>query len=252
MSQSVSLGVESVSVQIPVLDAAARSLKNRLLHQGTGGRIGRASGRGLIVRALHDVSLAFGHGDRIGLMGRNGAGKTTLLRVLAGAYMPTHGRAWRRGRVAALLDVSLGMDPSATGYENIMARAMLLGLSHAEARQRVEEVAEFCELGDYLAMPIQAWSAGMRMRLGFAICTSIDPDILLLDEWLGVGDPAFAVKARQRLLDLVERAGIFVLASQNLQLLSRVCDRGVLLHAGEVVACGPIHDVVARFESELS
>ena len=242
-----SLRIESVTVDFPIYNASTRSLKNRLLSHGTGGRIGRDAGNRLRVRALENVSLAFEHGDRVALVGRNGAGKTTLLRVLTGAYEPTRGRVWRHGRTASLLNISLGIDSEATGYENIMTRGLFLGLMPEQVRERMEDVAAFTELGDYLAMPVHTYSSGMRVRLAFAVCTCFDPEILLMDEWLSAGDRAFFEKARRRLEEFVDRAGILVLASQNPALLRRVCSTGVVLDAGKVGASGPIDDVLREF-----
>ena len=247
MSAMASLRVESVTVDFPVYNASARSLKNSLLHHGTGGRIGRDAGNRLRVRALEDVSLALEHGDRVGLVGQNGAGKTTLLRVLAGAYEPARGRVRRLGRTASLLSVSLGMDHGATGYENIMTRGLFLGLMPGQVRERMDEIAAFTELGDYLTMPVHTYSAGMRLRLAFAVCTSFEPEILLMDEWLSVGDRSFVEKAKRRLEEFVDRAGILVLASQNAALLERVCATGVVLNAGKVEARGPIGEVLREY-----
>ena len=243
----VGLQLESVTVDFPVYDASTRSVKNRLLHHGTGGRIGHDAGNRLCVRALEDVSLAFKHGERVALVGRNGAGKTTLLRVLVGAYEPTRGRVWRRGRTASLLKVSLGIAPEATGYENIMTRGLFLGLMPEQVRERMDEIAAFTELGDYLAMPVRTYSIGMRLRLAFAVCTCFDPEILLMDEWLSVGDRSFVEKAKRRLDEFVDRAGILVLASQNTTLLERVCSTGVLLDAGRIKAHGPIRSVLRKY-----
>ena len=251
MSTAVGIRLASVTVTFAVYDSSTRSLKSRLLHHGTGGRIARGAGRRLVVRALEDVSLTLEHGDRVGLVGPNGAGKTTLLRVLAGAYEPARGTVERHGRTASLLSVSLGINPEATGYENIMTRGLFLGLLPEQVRARTEEIAAFTELGDYLAMPVHTYSAGMRLRLAFAVCTSFEPEILLMDEWLGVGDRAFVEKAQRRLEEFVERAGILVLASQNSGLLQRVCTTGVLLDAGRVKACGPIGEVLREYREAV-
>ena len=247
MKAMASLRLESVTVDFPVYSTSTRSLKNRFIYHGTGGRIGRDAGNRLCVRALEDVSLAFEHGDRIGLVGHNGAGKTTLLRVLAGTYEPARGHVRRHGRTASLLSVSVGIDPEATGYENIMMRGLFLGLVPEEVRARMDEIAAFTELGDYLAMPMHTYSRGMRLRLAFAVCTSFEPEILLMDEWLGAGDRAFAEKANRRLEEFVDRAGILVIASQNLALLERVCATGVLLKAGKIKARGPIKEVLCKY-----
>ena len=247
MRAKVSLKLESVTVDFSVYNASTRSLKSRLLHRGTGGRIAQGAGKRLVVRALEDVSLAFEHGDRVGLVGPNGAGKTTLLRVLAGAYEPAHGRVYRRGRTASLLSGSLGINAEATGYENILTRGLFLGLRPEQVRARMDEIAAFTELGDYLAMPVHTYSTGMRLRLAFAVCTCFEPEILLMDEWLGMGDRAFIEKAKRRMEEFVDRAGILVLASQHAGLLARVCSTGVLLDAGRVKARGSIDEVLREY-----
>ena len=252
MSAMVSIRLESVTVDIPVYNASTRSLKNILLHHGTGGRITRHAGERLCVRALEDVSLVFKHGDRIGLVGHNGSGKTTLLRVLAGAYEPTRGHVWRCGRTASLLNLSLGLDLEATGYENIITRAMFLGLMPEQIRECMDEIAEFTELGDYLTMPLYTYSDGMRMRLAFAVCTCFEPDILLMDEWINAGDRTFAEKAKRRLDEFVDRSGILVLASQNAALLERVCTKGILLGAGKIKTNGSIHEVLQKYGETAS
>ena len=167
--------------------------------------------------------------------------------MLAGAYEPTRGLVQRCGRVASLLNVSLGIDSEATGYENIMTRGLFLGLMPEQVRERMDEIAEFSELGDYLAMPVHTYSTGMRLRLAFAVCTSFEPEILLMDEWLGVGDRSFVDKARRRLEEFVERAGILVLASQNHVLLNRVCNTAIVLDAGKAIARGPIDEVLKEY-----
>lgn len=249
MNAETSLRLDAVTLDFPVYGADSRSLKNSLLRRSTGGRIGRDAAHRLSVRALEDVKFGLAHGDRLGLVGANGAGKTTLLQVLAGVYQPTRGRVDRQGRVAALFSLSLGIDPYSTGYENIKARGMFLGLMPREIQDRVDEIAEFTELGDYLAMPVHTYSAGMRLRLAFAVCTCINPEILLMDEWIGVGDAAFVKKAERRLEEFVGRAGILVLASHNAALLERVCTTGILLEAGRVQAFGPIGEVLRDFEA---
>jgi ABC-2 type transport system ATP-binding protein/lipopolysaccharide transport system ATP-binding protein len=240
----VSIDLEAVTVDFPIYNARTRSLKNSLLDKGTGGRIGRDADARVCVRALENLTLSLDHGDRVALMGRNGAGKTTLLRVLAGVYHPTVGQVRRQGRVASLFDISLGIDAELTGYENIMLRGLFLGLHPAEIRARTEEIAAFTELGDYLAMPARTYSTGMMLRLAFAVCTCIEPEILLMDEWIGVGDASFMEKAQRRLESFVDRAGIVVLASHNRILLEEICTKAVMLDAGRVVAYGPIRDVL--------
>jgi ABC-type polysaccharide/polyol phosphate transport system ATPase subunit len=243
------LQVDKVSVQFPIYNANTRSLKTRLMHLTTGGRIGRDAGNRVCVEALSDVTLSFEHGDRIGLVGHNGAGKTTLLRVLAGIYEPTRGAVYGEGRIVSLFDMSLGMNPEATGFENILLRGRFLGLRANEIRERMNDIAAFTELGDYLAMPVRTYSTGMAVRLAFAVCTSIEPEIMLMDEWISAGDVAFLEKAKNRLDDFIGRAGILVVASHSPPLLEANCNKGVLMHAGRIEAFGPIGDILRTYEN---
>ena len=247
MNAATSLRLDAVTIDFPVYGVDTRSLKNDLLHKSTRGRIGYSAGNHVSVRALEDVNLAFGQGDRVGLIGANGAGKSTLLRVLAGVYEPTRGRVRRHGRVSSLFDISLGIEPDATGYENILIRGIFLGLTPAQVREHAGEIAEFTGLGDYLAMPLHTYSTGMKLRLAFAVCTCIEPEILLMDEWIGIGDASFVEKARRRLAGIVDRTGLLVLASHDLALLERTCTKGVLLDGGRIRAYGPIDEVLHEY-----
>jgi ABC-type polysaccharide/polyol phosphate transport system ATPase subunit len=240
--------VDQVSVQFPIYNANTRSLKTRLMHMTTGGRIGRDAGNRVCVEALSDVTLTFEHGDRVGLVGHNGAGKTTLLRVLAGIYEPVRGSVYSEGNVVPLFDMSLGMNPEATGFENIMLRARFLGLEGKKISTSMNEIAAFTELGDYLAMPVRTYSTGMAVRLAFAVSTSIEPEIMLMDEWIGAGDAAFLEKASHRLNDFIGRAGILVVASHSTALLESNCNKGVLMRAGKVEAIGPISEILRSYE----
>ena len=246
MSPGTSLRAEAVTVDIPVFDADMRSLRQQFIYHGTGGRVGRDAGNRLSVRALDNVSLAFEHGDRVGIVGSNGAGKTTLLRVLAGVYEPEQGRVRRVGRTASLLNFALGIDNNETGYENILTLGLLLGLDVGEIRERTDEIAAFAELGDYLAMPARTYSQGMRFRLGFAVSTCFEPEILLMDEWMSASDPGFLEKARRRIEAFADSIGILVVAGHDADSLRRFCSKGVLLDAGSVAATGSIDEVLRR------
>ena len=239
--------LDNVSVDFPVYNSHGRSLKRSLLHVTSGGRIGLTRKDLVIVKALTDVSLTFMHGDRVALIGHNGAGKTTLMRVLAGAYEPTEGSIRRQGRVGALFDLMLGMDPEATGNENITIRALLMGLSRAEIEERRQSIAEFTELGNYLDIPIRTYSSGMLLRLAFAISTSINPEILLMDEWISAGDAGFVDKATARLEKLVGDTGILILASHSMELVKRICTKAIWLDKGEVAGVGPVDQVAEAY-----
>jgi len=242
-----SVVLDGVTIEFPIYDARTRSMKNRLLGIGSRGRIGVDHG-GIRVRALRDLSIELGDGDRIGLIGRNGAGKSTFLRVVSGIYEPPHGRIVIDGTVASLLDMSLGMDPEATGYENILLRGAILGLTPEEAMARIPEIEEFTELGPHLSLPLRTYSSGMGLRLAFAVSTCVDPEILLLDEVIGAGDAHFMMKAEERLGQLMDRAKILVMASHAPAQLTKVCNKALLLHEGQLLAFGPVEAVLERYK----
>jgi lipopolysaccharide transport system ATP-binding protein len=225
----------NIRVEFPIFNTPHRSLKKTFLRVATGGKIASDSGGHLTIRALDDVSFEIKEGDRVGLVGHNGSGKTTLLRVLSGVYEPVEGSLEVRGRIASLLDISVGMDNEGTGYENIFLRGLLLGLSKLEIKRKLDEISEFSELGDYLDMPIRTYSSGMVMRLAFSISTNVDADILLMDEWLSVGDESFTKKAEARLNELVQKSAILVMASHSQELLGKVCNRILHLEHGKLI-----------------
>ena len=222
---SVRIKGENICVDYPIFNGPHRSLKKNLLRVATGGRISRDAGRGVTVRALDGIDLDIREGERIGLTGHNGSGKSTLLRVLAGVYEPTGGRLEVHGRVASLLDISIGMDVEASGLENIFLKGLLLGFSRNDIQRKVEEITDFSGLGEYIDMPVRTYSSGMVMRLAFSIATSIEADILLMDEWLSVGDADFVKKAEDRLKSLIHRTPILVIASHSKEVLQEVWSR---------------------------
>lgn len=232
-------------VEFPIFDAKSRSLKKRVL-TSVGGAI-RTGAKVPIVTALRDITLSLAEGDRVGLVGHNGAGKSTLLRLAAGICEPTRGSARRTGRVAPVFDLGLGMDPEISGLENIVVRGMFLGMTRRRMRARIDEIAEFTELGDYLRMPLRTYSTGMRVRLALGVVTSIDPEILLLDEGIGAVDADFLERARARLRDLVARCGLLVFASHTEEFLLDLCDSALWLDSGRIVRAGPATDVVRAY-----
>jgi lipopolysaccharide transport system ATP-binding protein len=213
----------------------------------TGGRLDADPNGKVIVRALSDVSLELQDGDRIGLVGHNGAGKSTLLRVLSGVFVPTGGTAIIEGSVGSLIDVSLGINPEASGRENIFLRGALLGLSKAEVKEKFEEIVEFSELGEFIEMPMRTYSSGMQLRLAFAVSTIVRPEILLMDEWLSVGDEGFKAKASERLTTVVDASKILVLASHSRELLEKVTNKVLWLEHGEVKMLGPSSEVLDAY-----
>jgi ABC-type polysaccharide/polyol phosphate transport system ATPase subunit len=243
-----SICLDNVSVVFPVYGTNARSLKQGVLGMALGGHIGVGRGDTVRVLALDNVTFNFQHGDRVGLVGQNGAGKTTLLQVLAGIYEPVSGHIFCDGRIASMFNPMLGMDFESTGSENIVQRGLLLGMSRTEIDARIDEILSFTELGDYLAMPMRTYSSGMMMRLAFAISTCVVPDILLLDEWLSVGDASFVDRAEKRLTRLVESTSIMVLASHSNELIRKICNKAVFLDHGKVMKVGTVDQVLAEYQ----
>lgn len=243
----VSIDTYNACVDFPIFDAKSRSLKKAVLSTA-GGTIGKNAHNTVVVEALKDINLHLREGDRVGLVGHNGAGKSTLLRLLSGIYEPTRGSADIRGRVAPVFDLGVGMDPEVTGYDNIIIRGLFLGQTIRQMKKKMDEIAEFSELGDYLAMPLRTYSNGMRVRLALGVVTSIEPEILLLDEGIGAVDAAFMAKARVRLAELVKRSGILVFASHSNDFLTQLCTTALWVDKGVIRAAGDVADVVGQYE----
>lgn len=200
------------------------------------------------VHALKQISLEIRPGERVGLLGHNGAGKSTFLKMLAGLYPISSGKREVIGTVRSLFDLSLGFEPDASGRENILYRGLLLGLSPKFMRSIEDEVVEFAGLGEFIDYPIKTYSAGMQVRLAFAISTAVGGDILLLDEVIGAGDANFMAKAKQRILKLIEQSEILVLASHDFSALTAICERGLVFHHGEIVFDGDIHQSISEYK----
>jgi len=245
---AASIRCENLTLRFPVYGVDAKSLKKALARVvAVGGALGRHAGV-TDVTALESVNLELKAGDRLGLIGHNGSGKTTLLRALSGAYEPDEGTIDVHGRIAALLDLGLGIDPTATGLENIRLRGRIAGLSSKEIEDKMEEISTFTGLGPFLAMPVKTYSAGMQARLAFAAATAVEADVLLMDEWIAVGDADFQKLAHKRLLKLVERAGILVLATHEAPLLKLYCNKVMRLDGGrasEVVDIRRLDELLA-------
>lgn len=234
-------------VEIPIFNGNSRSIKKQLLQMATGGKLNAAASGHVVVRALHDLHFTLSDGDRVGLLGHNGAGKSTLLRVLSGVYCPTHGSVVSQGNVASLIDVSLGIDHEATGRENIFMRGALLGICKKELRARVDEIVAFSELGDFIDMPVRTYSSGMHLRLAFSVSTVLRPEILLMDEWLSVGDEGFRQKVETRMAEILECTKILVIASHSRDLIMKTCNRVLLLEHGMIKMDGDPESVCAAY-----
>lgn len=197
---------------------------------------------------LSGISFELQTGDRLAIIGRNGAGKSTLLKVLVGAYPPSRGTVEMGGTYQALLNLSLGFSAEATLVENILLRGIAMGLKPRDASAIISEVLEFSELMEKAGHRLRTLSSGQRMRLGFALATALQNDILIMDEWISAGDAAFVDKAKARIQSRVSNAQIVVLASHNAKLMSSVCNKGILLEAGQVVGFGPVSEMLDQYK----
>lgn len=228
---------KDVVVDFPIYGGTSnRSFKKTIMNTATGGMFAKDAGERVVVRALDKVSFDFKEGDRVGLIGHNGSGKSTLLRVLAGIYEPVSGDLTINGRVTSMLSITLGMDMESSGLENIYMRGRIMGLYSKQLDEIVDDIAEFSGIGDYLNLPMRTYSSGMAMRLAFAISTCVDADIILMDEWLSVGDAEFVGKAQERMNGLVKNARIVVLASHDQALIKEQCNKILKLEHGKIVA----------------
>lgn len=233
--------IDDVSVRYYVRSGAGRSLKNHLL-----GRPQPATGP-IEHEALHGISVAVPAGESLGVIGSNGSGKTTLLRLIARVLRPTSGRVRVRGRVAPLLDLVGGFHPELSGRDNIVLNGTLLGLDRRTIAARIDTIVGFAEVGGFIDAPLRTYSAGMVLRLGFAVATDMEPDILVIDEALGVGDEHFQRKCAARIDGLRSRGVTFVLVSHDMHSVERLCSRVLWLDRGRIRMTGPAGDVIAAY-----
>ena len=241
------ISFSNVSIEFPIFNATGRSLTSSILKVATGGKLDADPNGRVLVKALTDVSFSLREGDKVALLGHNGAGKSTLLRALGRVYSPTKGTAEIVGEIGSLIDISLGINPEATGRENVYIRGQLLGLSKQEISAKYAEIVAFAELGDFMEMPVRTYSSGMHLRLAFAVSTVVRPEILLMDEWLSVGDADFQHKAEARLRNLVSETKILAIATHSRELVEAVCNRAIWLEHGQVKMDGLVSEVVPAY-----
>lgn len=247
MTSKASITLKDVGVDFPVFHAANLSLKNRILNSVTGGAFQRSEEGHVVVQGLSRINLDIRSGERIGLLGHNGAGKTTMLRVLSGIYHPTQGQVRINGECISLINISLGIDPEATGIENIKLRGVMMGLTPDELQDQIDEIVEFSGLGDFIQMPFRTYSSGMQLRLAFAVSTTIRPQILIMDEWLSLGDNEFAERADKRIKSLLDSTEILILASHSRDLLTQNCTRLIWMEHGHIKMDGTAEDVAKAY-----
>jgi ABC-type polysaccharide/polyol phosphate transport system ATPase subunit len=244
--------LENIRVDFPIY-GTQRNLRTALFERATGGLIQREgkNQERVVVKALVDVSMKLEEGDRLALIGHNGSGKSTLLKVMAGIYEPIAGRVLVEGRVTPLFDMMPGLDHEDNAYENIFTAGLLIGMSHKEIERKIPQIEEFCELGEYLSLPVRTYSAGMVARLGFALSTALDPGILLMDEGIGAGDARFAERAAKRMKEFLVRSSIIVLASHNAAFVKSICNKAALMDAGRIVALGEVDEIFDQYHGSI-
>lgn len=229
------INAHNVTIDFPIYSLVGnRSLKKTLISATTGGFFANDAKDTLSVRALDRLSFEFKNGDRVGIVGHNGAGKTTLLQLLAGIYEPCSGELFINGKVTSMLGITLGMDAEATGGENIFLRGSLMGMTKKEINDKYETIVSFSGLGEFIDLPMRTYSSGMQMRLAFSIATSMDADIILMDEWLSAGDSDFLVKAQTKIGEIVGNSRLAIIASHNHNLINERCNVILTLEHGSI------------------
>lgn len=225
-----------MSVSYPIFSWHGRSIKHEIMSYAVGGIVGSKRNRPTSVDALSNINLEINNGDRVALVGHNGSGKTTMLRAISRVYYPTSGEIQVQGKVHSLIDIMLGVDFEATGRENIYLRGLLMGLSRREIESYEDEIIAFSELDEFIDLPIRMYSSGMAVRLAFSIATVVESDILIMDEWLSVGDADFKAKAQAKLQEVINRTKILVIASHDQGLVEQVCNRKIYLEHGQLIS----------------
>lgn len=236
------VNLNSVELRYPIYSIRAHSLRNTIANMAVGGKLLKDGQDIIYIEALNGISFSLNEGDRLGIIGHNGAGKTTLLKVIAGIYEPDRGVVDVKGRISSMIDIGLGLDTSLTGRENIVTMGRLRGFPTKQILDLIPAITEFSELGSYIDLPVKTYSAGMRARLVFAVGTTLEPDVLLLDEWIGAGDAEFHSRAADRMNEILEQSRVLVLATHNISLIRRVCNKVLVLNAGRQEFYGTVDE----------
>ena len=245
------VAVNNLDLSYPIIGAGNASLKNSIIAKTTGVKIS-GTDKVPMVNALQDINFSLESGDRLGIIGHNGAGKSTLLKVLAGIYYPTSGKIQINGKLVSTLNISLGMEQEATGRENIIIRGLLSGLTKKQILAKLDDIAEFCDLGQYLDMPLRIYSTGMATRLAFGTVTALEADVVLMDEVIGTGDAAFMEKAQARLDKFIAQAHVLVIASHSEETIRKFCNKALLLEHGKMKAIGTVDEVMDIYNAKIN
>ena len=242
--------LSNVGVTFSIFNTKTRSVRNTLIN-AIGGKV-NAVDNTIYVRALDSIDLGIKEGERVGLIGHNGAGKSTMLKLLSRIYEPTEGKMEVSGYISSLTDITMGMDPENSGYDNIIMRCILMGMTFKQAKETVKEIIDFSELNEYIDLPTRTYSSGMYLRLAFTIATCVAPDILIMDEMIGAGDASFIEKARRRSLELIEQTKVMVISSHDMHIMRDICTRGIWMEKGRIRMDGEINEVIEAYERHVS
>ena len=242
MAETV-LTVENVSVKYRLTEQKVDNLKEYII------KMFKQELRYKDFLALKDVSFSLEKGERLAIMGLNGAGKSTLLKVIAGVLKASEGKVSKVGKVVPLLELGAGFDPQYTGSENIFLYGAMLGYSKNFLKEKYQEIVDFADIGEFIDVPVKNYSSGMRARLGFAIATIVEPDILILDEVLAVGDAKFRKKSEQKIMDMFDKGVTVLFVSHTEQQVRNLCTRAILLEKGHLTADGTVDEVVEKYRT---
>lgn len=248
---TATISLKNISLQFPIFNAHRFSLRNTIVNK-LGGRLSCTPGSVQLVEALKNVNFEAFVGDRIGLIGHNGSGKSTLMRTIAGIYTPTTGTLKVKGNISTLFGTSVASNEEMTGEENLFLGSLIFSRSYKKAKASMEQLKEFTELGDYLNLPMRTYSEGMKVRIGFAVATNFEPDILLIDEIFGAGDKDFAEKSQKKIESLIEKSNTFLFATHSDDLIRRFCNKAILMSHGDLKAFGDVNDVLKLYHQEKS
>ena len=246
MKKNEVLRVENVSMKFNLMEKKVDNLKEYVI------KMIKRELRYQEFWALRDISFSLNKGERLGILGLNGAGKSTLLKIIAGVLKATEGDISIKGKVVPLLELGAGFDLQYTGAENIYLYGAVLGYSKEFIQEKYDEILEFSELGDFIDVPVKNYSSGMKARLGFSIATIVEPDILILDEVLSVGDAKFRRKSEKKIMTMFEKGVTVLFVSHSIDQVQRLCDRSILLEHGRMVASGSTDEVSKIYEDKIN
>lgn len=244
---STTISLKNIYLDFPIFNAHKFSLRNAVVGK-LGGTLTKGQGSLKIVEALKNVSFEAHMGDRIGIIGHNGSGKSTLMRTIAGIYTPTAGALKVKGNISTLFGTSIGSNEEMTGDENLFLGSLIFGRNYKKAKESMDKLREFTDLGEYLNLPLRTYSEGMKVRVGFAVATNFEPDILLIDEIFGAGDKDFAEKSQKKIEGLIEKSNTFLFASHSNDLIRRFCNKALLMEHGQIKAFGEVGDILKTYD----